>query len=62
MQKRFKDIIPGTAFMHDGDLLMRIDVDGTNNFNAVDLSTGQCIWYASENLIMPVEAEVIVKG
>ena len=59
---KFKDLHPGDTFIKDGEVIIKIAQSHDSKFNAVYLSVGHGCWYASDNLVTPIDAEVVVRG
>ena len=57
----FKDLKPGDTFIKDGQLFIKTQ-SCDSKINAVYLSDGHGCWIASNNLVTPIDAEVVIRG
>lgn len=59
---KFEELLPGAVFEYDGDVYMKTYLPSRAVYKAVELEGGFVENFATTTKVIPLDAEVIVKG
>ena len=64
IEKTFGEVGFGDVFKSSGSIYMRIEeiTQGVNHMNSVNLGNGFGCFFDDENIIIPLDAELIIRG